>query len=138
MVTNVRASQSPLTRQVEIRYDLQDADSATVRVSLPVSEDGGGTWNVPAQSLSGFGFGEGVTPGGDRYILWNAPADWPGHQSGLVRFRVVANDDPIPADMAQIPAFPFALPAVNSVANGRSAWAGLRWNRSGSSRRPRR
>ena len=73
VVTNVRASQSPLTRQVEVRYDLQDADSATVRVSLLVSEDGGGTWNVPAQSLTGFGFGDSVTPGSDRYILWNAP-----------------------------------------------------------------
>ena len=114
VVTNVRASQvqSPLSakdRMVEIRYDLQDADSATVRVSLLVSEDGGGTWNVPAQSLSGFGFGAGVTPGSARYILWNAPADWPGRQSSLVRFRIVVNDDPIPAGMALIPAGNFQM-----------------------------
>ena len=69
---------------------------------------------MPAQSLSGTGIGDSVTPGNDRYILWNAPADWPAHQSSLVRFRVVVNDDPIPAGMALIPAVPFALPAVSS------------------------
>ena len=106
VVTNVHASQAGANQPVKIFYDLQDADSATVRVSLLVSEDGGGTWNVPAQSLSGFGFGDSVAPGSDRYILWNAPADWPGHQSSLVRFRVVVNDDPIPAGMALVPAFP--------------------------------
>ena len=64
---------------------------------------------MPATALSGFGFGDSVVPGNDRYILWNAPADWPGHKSSLVRFRVVANDDPIPAGMALIPAGSFSM-----------------------------
>ena len=111
VVTNVNASQSFLSQQVEIRYDLQDADSATVRVSLEVSYEASPSVliPIPATSLSGFGFGDSVAPGKDRYIFWNAPADWPGQKSDKVRFRVVVNDDLIPAGMVQIPAGSFQM-----------------------------
>jgi hypothetical protein len=101
-VTNVRASQSLITKEVPIWYNLE-ADSAPVRASLAVSDDGGLTWNVPAQSLYGSGIGVGVNLGKDRHILWNARADWPEHRSDKVVFRIIVKDDLIPPDMALIP-----------------------------------
>ncbi len=108
-VTNVRASQAPGSKQVTIWYDLADADSPTVRVSVQVSSDGGATWNVPAQTFSGIGYGNSVVPGRERSIHWDAGADWNGQKSSQMRFRMVATDDPIPAGMAPIPAGSFQM-----------------------------
>ena len=73
VVTNVRAIQRPApSKLVDVFYDLADADSPSVRVSLEVTNNGVA---VPAVSLSGNGLGEGVAPGAGRLILWNAGAD---------------------------------------------------------------
>ena len=117
------------------------------------------TFAVNAVSLTGE-VGGGLQPGANRHLVWNAGADGDGRFSSQVKFNIIVSDSNAPQGMAQIPAFPFALPAVNAVANGdamaadaagafalpavnavangRSAWAGLRWNGSGSSRCPRR
>ncbi len=123
VVSNVRASQLPASqlptsRNVEIFYDLEDSDSTSVRVSLLVSDDDGISWNVPAPSLGGFGFGANVTPGKDRYILWNAPADWPGQISDQVIFQVIVSDDPIPPGMVFIPAGSFQMGNSMNAAEG--------------------
>ena len=118
VVTNLNALQRASGQPVDIWYNLQDTDSATVRVSLQISENGGGNWTVPAQSLSGTGIGDYVVPGPGRHILWNAPADWPGHQSSTVVFRVVVNDDPILGSMAQIPAGSFLMGNSTNAAEG--------------------
>ena len=110
VVSNVRASQRSGSKLVDIYYDLADSDSATVRVSLQTSSDGGTTWEVPAQTLVGTGVGDSVTPGNGRWIKWDAGVDWNGQASDKVRFRVIANDDPpIPAGMALIPAGAFQM-----------------------------
>ena len=109
VVTNVHASQAMLSQTVNIYYDLADSDSSTVRVSLQVSSDGGNTWTVPAFSLSGADIGEAVQPGDDKHIRWDAGTDWPGQKSSTMRFRVIANDDPIPAGMVLIPAGNFQM-----------------------------
>ena len=106
VVTNVRAVQRVGTKLVDVFYDLADADSPSVRVSLEVTNNGVA---VPAVSLSGNGLGEGVAPGAGRSILWNAGADWDGQVSDRMRFRVVVNDDLIPAGMAFIPAGNFQM-----------------------------
>jgi formylglycine-generating enzyme required for sulfatase activity len=108
-VSNVRSSQRAGTKLVDIYYDLADADSATLRVSVAVSTDGGASYTLPASSFSGSGYGAGVTPGANKLITWNAGADWNGRYSANVRFRVTADDATVPNGMALIPAGSFTM-----------------------------
>jgi len=109
VVSNVRASQRSGTKLVDIYYDLADSDSATLAVSVAVSTDGGASYTLPATSFSGSGWGSGVTPGLNKQITWNAGADWSGHYSANVRFRVTADDAVAPSGMALIPAGSFTM-----------------------------
>lgn len=90
-VTNVHGEQRPGTDLVDVYYDLDTAESTTVSVSLAVSADGGTNWIVPVVSVSQ-SVGNGVSPGKGKHILWNAGADWDGHVSRNVRFKVTASD----------------------------------------------
>ena len=109
VVSNVRASQRAGTKLVDIYYDVADADSTTVRVSVAVSTNGGASYTLLASNFSGAGFGYGVTTGNDKLIVWNAGADWNGKFSANVRFRVTADDATTPAGMVLIPAGSFTM-----------------------------
>ena len=87
-VSNVRASQRVQTQLVDVFYDLSAEHSGPFRVSLAVSTNNGLTYDLPASSFSGMGFGAAVTPGTRKQILWNAGADWPGQYSSAMRFKV--------------------------------------------------
>ena len=127
VVTNVRASQRAGTELVDVYYDVS-ASVPPLTVAVQVSADGGATFAVNAVSLTG-DVGGGLQPGANRHLVWDAGADWNGQFSSQVEFNIIVSDSNAPSGMALIPVFPFAWPAVNSGANGRSAWAGLRWNR---------
>jgi formylglycine-generating enzyme required for sulfatase activity len=106
-VSNVRASQRPGTKLVDILYDLSDPDSSTLSVLLQVSADGGATWTVPARSFSG-AVGGGVAPGLDKAVVWNAGADWDGQFTSQCRVNVLA-DDSDPQGLVWIPAGTFDM-----------------------------
>jgi formylglycine-generating enzyme len=108
-VSNVRAAQRPATQLVDIFYDLADPDSASLAITIIVSTNGGASYTLPATSFSGSGWGSAVTPGANKQITWNAGADWSGHYSANVRFRVTADDAPSPAGMTLIPAGSFTM-----------------------------
>jgi len=91
VVTNVHGEQRPNTDLVDVYYDLDVADSASVLVRLEVSADGGLNWSVPVVNVSQ-SVGACVSPGKGKHILWNAGADWNGQVSKNVRFRVTASD----------------------------------------------
>jgi formylglycine-generating enzyme required for sulfatase activity len=109
VVSNVRASQRSGTKLVDIYYDLADPDSASLAITVLVSTNGGASYMLPATSFSGSGWGSAVTPGLNKQITWNAGADWSGHYSANVRFRVTADDAAAPSGMALIPAGSFAM-----------------------------
>ncbi len=88
VVSNARAAQRPGTQLVDIIYDVADPDSATLTVSVAVSDTGGATYAVPASSFSG-DVGSAVTPGGNKRIVWDAA--------------------PAPAGMVLIPAGSFQM-----------------------------
>jgi formylglycine-generating enzyme required for sulfatase activity len=55
--------------------------------------------------------GADVAVGAGKVITWNAGTDWLGNYSSTMRFEVTAEDgvDPVPADMALIPAGSFTM-----------------------------
>jgi formylglycine-generating enzyme required for sulfatase activity len=109
VVSSVRAVQRAGTQLVEITYDVADADSATVSVSVAVSDNGGASYAVPASSFSG-AVGSGVKPGANKRITWDAGTDWPGKYSANMRFKVTAQDTaPAPSGMVLIPPGSFQM-----------------------------
>ncbi len=74
VVSNVRSSQRPGTKLVDIYYDVSGGDTATLTVEMQVSNDNGATYAVPAFSFSG-AVGSGIAPGSNKYAVWDAGFD---------------------------------------------------------------
>lgn len=78
VVSNVRSSQRPGTKLVDIYYDVSDADGGSETVEVNVSGDEGQFYVFPSVTLSGQ-IGSGVALGSDRHIVWDARAHWNGN-----------------------------------------------------------
>lgn len=119
VVSNVRSGQRTGTKLVDIKYDLTDADGGSLSVTVAVSTNDGATYNLPASSFSDGGsaksIGNGVSPGNNRWIVWNAAADWNGQFSSLVKFSITASDGTAPTGMVLIPAGSFVMGATTNV-----------------------
>ncbi len=110
-VSNVRASQHPGTKKVDIYYDISDADGDLQTIAVQISADGGLTYNIPCVTLTG-AVGAGVSVGTNKFIQWNAGVDWNGQFVASTKVRVTAYDGttpPPPPGMAFIPAGPFQM-----------------------------
>jgi uncharacterized repeat protein (TIGR02543 family) len=103
-VGNIRATQRPATKLVDIDHDITGT-GIPVKVFLEVSSDGGATWIVPAASVTG-SVGSGILPGSNRRITWDADIDWNGRFSNLMQFRVTASTVP---GVAAIPGGSFVM-----------------------------
>ncbi|MBM3882840.1 MAG: hypothetical protein FJ387_24475 [Verrucomicrobia bacterium] len=66
-IANIRVAQRPATMLVDIWYDLIDPDSPFVMVGFQFSADGGATYSIPANHLSGDA--GVVAPGRDRHAV---------------------------------------------------------------------
>jgi formylglycine-generating enzyme required for sulfatase activity len=106
-VTNISVRVIEGTKKVEIRYDLADSDSPALTVGLTGSADGGATYALPITTVSG-DIGEGISPGSNKAIVWDAGADWPEQFSEQVRFRVNACEPPMDG-FSLIPAGSFTM-----------------------------
>ena len=90
-ITNVRASQREGTKLVDIYYDAADADNDLLKVRIEISDNDGARYSVPAFSLTG-DIGEGIAPGTNKHIVWDAGTDWDGEYSDQMRVKVFAID----------------------------------------------
>lgn len=90
-ITNVKASQRDGTMLVDIYYDAADADGDLLTIRIEVSDNDGARYSVPAFTLSG-DIGEGIDPGKNKHIVWDAGTDWDGEYSDLMRVMVFAVD----------------------------------------------
>jgi formylglycine-generating enzyme required for sulfatase activity len=119
VISNVRASQRAGTNLVDVYYDLADADSGSLLVTVAVSTNGGVSYNPPASSFTG-AMGAGIAPGSSKKIIWNAGTDWNGKFSANVRFQVSASDDTSSSGMALIPAGSFTMGNCMDANEGRT------------------
>ena len=106
-VSNVRAAQRAGTNLVDIDYDVTGT-TLPVYVTLEVSGDDGATFAVPVSSVTG-AVGRDVAPGTNLRLTWDGGADWAGHAVAQARFKVTADDNPIPPGFALIPAGSFQM-----------------------------
>jgi hypothetical protein len=90
LITNVSAAQILNSDNFNFAYDL--FDSGNVIVSLDISSDGGGTWNVATSSVTG-AVGTGVSPGFGKTISWNGGVDFANNQNGNMKIRIRATDN---------------------------------------------
>jgi formylglycine-generating enzyme required for sulfatase activity len=90
LVTNVKMRQVPKTRQVEITYDVADADGDSMWVSIDISDDDGATFGHAARNAQG-DVGR-VATGTGRRVVWDAGTDL-GETLGHFRARVTATED---------------------------------------------
>lgn len=104
VVSNVHASQRSGTKLVDIYYDLAYTGQDTY-VEVQISLDGGNRWADWPQTVSG-DIGQGVIPGSNKHIIWNAGIDFDGSIHPDCRFRVLARGDWVepPDGMVFIPA----------------------------------
>jgi hypothetical protein len=142
VVSSIRAAQIAGTKNVEILYDVSDADGGTLTIGVEMSGDGGATYTIPATALSGH-VGPGVTPGSNRRIVWNAGADWNNQYVPNARARVTAFDGttPVPPPgMVYIPAGSFqmgdnldgdtsAMPVHTVTLNVRFSWSASKYQK---------
>lgn len=84
VVTNVSASQSAGSSNVNITYDLADANNSTVY--FDVSNDNGATWTVVT------GIVNDVVPGNGKTIGWVAATDFPNQENTTMKVQVRATD----------------------------------------------
>ncbi len=123
VVSNIRASQRPGTKLVDVYYDLADPDGDTQTVGMLVSSDAGLTYTVPCATVTG-AVGSGLAAGTNKHILWDAGADWNGNFVPQTKVRITAMDGSLPAapaGMAAIPGGTFQMGDTMDSSSGRTA-----------------
>jgi len=92
VVSNVVAT--PGTGQVTISYDL--AAHGVCEITVVVSANGGTIYNIYPTALSGAGYGDQITAGTGKQIIWQPADETPPMEVGTnYKVKVIARDNPI-------------------------------------------
>ena len=89
-VTNVRGIQRENSKLVDIYYDINATDYGTYTVGIEIE---GRTIAVTASTFTG-DVGEGVTPGANRHVIWDAGTDWPNKKGDVKAIVTATKEDP--------------------------------------------
>ncbi|MCF7920929.1 MAG: formylglycine-generating enzyme family protein [Candidatus Cloacimonetes bacterium] len=76
---------------VDIYFNLVDQDNDLLTVTIFASNDGGQTWNFPMNTYSG-SFGENISPGSGKHIVWDFAADHVDIWEPNIRFKITVSD----------------------------------------------
>ena len=120
-VSNVHAEQRQGTTGtgtiVDINYALEDADSDSADVTIQVSNDGGNTFTVPAQTFTG-DVGR-VAKGQDKQVAWYAGQDVPDVYWPECQVKVTTRDMSVgPTGEGLVGYWPFDGNANDESGNG--------------------
>ena len=108
-ISNVRVNQRAGTNLVDLHYDLFTTTTNPLVVAVAISTNGGSAYDLPATHFTG-DVGSGVTPGTNKWVVWDAGQDWPERFSTNVFFRLTVSDvTPVPPGMVLIPAGSFTM-----------------------------
>jgi len=86
-VTNVRGVQRENSNLVDIYYDLESSDGGLYSVAVQVE---GRTEAVTAATFTG-DVGDGIAPGKNKHVVWDAGADWPKKKGDVKAIVTVTN-----------------------------------------------
>lgn len=91
VVSNVLAT--PSSGKVTITYDLTADD--VCQITVVVSADGGTSYNIIPTALSGAGYGDQITAGNGKQIIWQPGDETPPMVVGSnYKVKVIARDNP--------------------------------------------
>lgn len=100
-IQNIRAAQrNDDSKLVDVYYDLVSSGNYQCNVVMEMLNNGS-TVAIGAANQEGH-VGEGVAPGEDRHIVWNAGKDWPDNYSSKFQTRLTATETDIPKTWATI------------------------------------
>lgn len=92
VVDTVQVKQREGTYLVDIQYVVQDFESDPLIVYIQVSNDGGNTFTVPVNTLTG-DYGFNISPGPDTlHITWDAGQDFPEQYGENFQVKLIASD----------------------------------------------
>lgn len=89
-VSNIRASQRPGTKLIDVYYDVTDPENDPVTVAIQLYSN---TTPLPTISITG-DVGTGITVGPNKHIVWNAGQDWNRRLTTQGKARIIVDDMP--------------------------------------------
>ena len=109
VVANVVSAQQAGTKLVDITFDVSDADSDTLSMSVEISDDSGTSFLVPVTALSGDTSISATPTPTSKALVWDASVDFNQQFNATMVVRVIASDTPVPPGMALIPAGAYSM-----------------------------